>query len=93
MALKLRQGQVWKGADEFIRVVQLERHEVKYKIMPDLNSGKGEHRTSKKREFCRLIKGHTLLPAKGPEDETASPETNPVDLPNLTATPSEEPAK
>mgnify|MGYP007047022314 CR=1 FL=1 len=70
MALILRQGQVWKGADEFVRIVQLERLEVKYKTMPDLSSGKGEHRTGTKKEFCRMIKGYTLLNAKGRQPGT-----------------------
>lgn len=73
MALRLRQGQVWKGTDEFVRIVQLERLEVKYKTMPDLSSGKGEHRTGTKKEFCRLIKGYTLLTAKGQKPDKAGP--------------------
>lgn len=72
MALRLRQGQVWKGPDEFVRIVQLERLEVKYKTMPDLSSGKGEHRTGTKKEFCRMIKGYTLLNAKGQEPAPAA---------------------
>lgn len=70
MALILRQGQVWKGADEFVRIVQLERLEVRYKTMPDLSSGKGEHKVGTKKEFCRMIKGYTLLTAKGQEPDT-----------------------
>lgn len=75
MALKLRQGQIWKGADEFVRIVHLERLEVRYKTMPDLSSGKGEHKVGTKKEFCRMIKGYTLLNAKGqqPETETELP--------------------
>ncbi|MGB0582984.1 MAG: hypothetical protein ACPGVU_25150 [Limisphaerales bacterium] len=79
MALRLRQGQAWKGPDEFVRIERLERLQVKYKTMPDLSSGKGEHRTSTKKEFCRLIKGYTLLNAKRPDDApTPPPSENPA---------------
>ena len=66
MALKLRQGQVGKTADEFVQIVHLERLQVKYKTMRDLKSDAGEHRTGTKKDFCRLIKNATLLSAKGP---------------------------
>ena len=65
MALRLRQGQVWKQGDEFIRIVQLERLAVGYKTFKDLNTGEGQHHQTSKKEFCRLLKSATLLrPAK-----------------------------
>ena len=66
-AMKLRQNQVWKVGDEFLRIVALERLEVRYKAIKDLASGEGKHETVTKKEFCRLIKGATLLT---PEDES-----------------------
>ena len=67
MALKLQQGQVWKHGDEFIRIVQLERLEVGYKVVKNLKSGSGEHRHTSKKDFCRLLKQARLLtPAKIP---------------------------
>jgi hypothetical protein len=60
--LKLQQGQIWKGAEEYYRVVDLQRLEVKYKAMKDLSTGEGTHHHVSKKEFCRLIKGATLLP-------------------------------
>ena len=66
MALKLQQGQVWKHGNEFIRIVQLSRLEVAYKIVTNLKTGAGEHRFTSKKDFCRLLKECTLLPAKQP---------------------------
>ncbi len=76
MTLKLRQGQVWKRDDDFIRIVHLEKLEVKYKTMKNLESGEGEHRTSTKKEFCRLLKTYTLLPAKRGAPSTEEEDTN-----------------
>ena len=59
--LKLQQGQVWKAGDEFLRIVDLQRLEVKYKAMKDLAAREGIHHHVSKKEFCRLIKGATLL--------------------------------
>jgi hypothetical protein len=66
MALKLRQGQVWKHGDEFIRIVQLARLEVGYKMVKDQKTGEGTHRRASKKDFCRLLKSATLLAPKLP---------------------------
>ena len=66
-AMKLRQNQVWKSGDEYLRIVTLERLEVRYKAMKNLATGEGKHVTATKKEFCRLIKDATLLT---PEQET-----------------------
>jgi hypothetical protein len=66
MPLRLQQGQVWKRGDEFIRVVQLARLEVGYKVMKDLQTGEGTHHHSSKKEFCRLLKSATLLEPTAP---------------------------
>ncbi len=66
MALKLRQGQVWKRGDEFIRIVSLERLAVGYKMLKDLKTGEGTHREASKKEFCRLLKSATLVEPKPP---------------------------
>jgi hypothetical protein len=66
VALKLQQGQVWKHGDEFIRIVQLSRLEVAYKIVKNLKTGAGEHRFTSKKDFCRLLKECTLLAPKQP---------------------------
>ena len=67
--MKLRQGQVWKCGDEFVRIVHLERLEVGYKSARDLKFTDGKHQLTSKKDFCRLLKGATLLP------ETAKPGT------------------
>lgn len=64
--MKLRQNQVWKTADAFIRIVTLERLEVRYKLVLNLATNEGSHASATKKEFCRLIKDATLLT---PEDE------------------------
>jgi hypothetical protein len=61
MALKLRQAQIWKSGDEFIRIVKLERLTVSYKTAKSLKPGEGKHQQASKKEFCRLIKTATLL--------------------------------
>ncbi len=82
MALKLRQGQIWVHGEEFIRIVQLERLEVAYKTVPDLDTGEGKHHRTSKKEFCRLLKGCRLLESKNPVSPSAVPIT-----PDATAAP------
>ena len=55
--MTLRQAQVWKVANGYIRIVRLERLAVDYKTMPLLSSNEGTHRRATKKEFCRLLKG------------------------------------
>jgi len=59
--IKLRQAQVWKQGEEYIRIVQLERLAVEYKAAATLTSKKGTHHKVSKKEFCRLIKQAELL--------------------------------
>jgi hypothetical protein len=59
--MRLAQNQVWKQGDEYLRIVQLERLEVRYKAMKDLITGEGRHHHVSKKDFCRRIKGATLL--------------------------------
>ena len=64
MALRLQQGQIWKLGDEFIRIVHLERLEVRYKTFKALVARKGRHHHTTKKEFCRLIKSAALCNAE-----------------------------
>ena len=66
MALKLQQGQVWKHGDEFIRIVHLERLEVRYKVVANLETRDGKHHHTTKKVFCRLLKSATLLEPQPP---------------------------
>ena len=59
--MKLVQGQIWNQGDEYLQVVHLERLEVKYKSFKNLATRAGTHHHVRKKEFCRLIKGATLL--------------------------------
>ena len=59
--MKLKQAQVWKLSDGFVRIVHLDRLAVDYKLMPTLSGSEGTHHHSTKKEFCRLLKGATLL--------------------------------
>ena len=61
MTIKLQQSQVWKLDDAFLRIVRVERLAVDYKRQRDPHSKKGTHHHVTKKEFCRLIKGATLL--------------------------------
>jgi hypothetical protein len=65
MTMKLRQGQIWKQGEEYLRIVRLERLEVEYKSMASLASKEGKMIITSKKDFCRLLKGaHLLPPAK-----------------------------
>ena len=57
MSLKLRQGQIWKRGEEYIRIVRLERLEVGYKTFTSFKPGaEGKHHVTSKKDFCRLLK-------------------------------------
>jgi hypothetical protein len=62
--MKLQQGQVWKCGGEYVRIVQLQRLEVSYKSAPTPAFADGKHQHTSKKDFCRLLKGATLVPAK-----------------------------
>jgi hypothetical protein len=59
----LQQNQVWKQGDQYLRIVRLERLRVEYKTMKDLTAKEGTHDHATKKEFCRLLKGATLMEA------------------------------
>jgi hypothetical protein len=59
--MKLQQGQIWKCAGEYVRIVHLERLEVGYKSFKNLKTQEGVHQHTSKKDFCRLLKGAMLL--------------------------------
>jgi len=61
--MKLQQGQIWKLQDQHVRIVHLERLRVDYKATKLPGDKDGTHHQVTKKEFCRLLKGATLLPA------------------------------
>jgi hypothetical protein len=60
--MRLRQGQIWKCGEEFVRIVHLERLQVAFKSFKTLDSSFGLHQHASKKDFCRMLKGATLLP-------------------------------
>ena len=52
--MKLQQNQLYKQGEEYIRIVELERSAVSYKLMQDPISGEGSTHLVTKKEFCRL---------------------------------------
>lgn len=63
--MKLRQGQIWKHDEKFLRIVRLERLEVEYKSMTNPSTKEGTHLHATKKEFCRVLKNAALQsPAK-----------------------------
>ena len=71
--MKLQQGQIWKCEDKFVRIVHLERLEVGYKSATDQKFTDGEHQHTSKKDFCRLLKGATLISPLPPEKTSPSP--------------------
>ena len=70
--LLLQQNQLWKNGDELIRIVNLERLAVDYKIIKDYETKEGTHHRLTKKEFCRMIRKATLLnPVEKAADEPA----------------------
>ena len=70
MGMRLQQNQVWKKGKEYLRIVRLERLEVAYKSMADLETKEGEQHVLSKKEFCRLLHGATLVePEESGESE------------------------
>ena len=61
MTMKLRQGQIWKQGEEYLRIVRLEQLEVEYKSMASLASKEGKMIITSKKDFCRLLKQARLL--------------------------------
>ncbi|HEV2452653.1 MAG TPA: hypothetical protein VGY98_00225 [Verrucomicrobiae bacterium] len=70
--MKLQQGQVWKCGVEYVRIVHLERLEVRYKSASNLKFEGGKHQHTSKKDFCRLLKGATLV-APAAENPSSPP--------------------
>ena len=62
--MNLRQAQIWKVAGGYVRIIRLERLTVDYKKMSALTDSEGTHQQATKKEFCRLLKGATVVGAK-----------------------------
>ena len=82
--MKLSQNQVWRQGGAYLRIVALDRREVQYKVIQNLLTREGSHRRAGKKEFCRLLKGATLLTqAEVREIWLASPFTGEAEAPHV----------
>jgi hypothetical protein len=59
--MRLYQDEVYQKGEKFIRIVRLDRYEVEFKTMIGGPKEDGEVATLVKKEFCRLLKGMTLV--------------------------------
>ena len=59
-SVKLAQNQVYRTGGGYLRIVELDRREVQYKLVTNLLTREGAHHRVSKKEFCRLIKGAIL---------------------------------
>ncbi len=59
--MRLFQDQVYQKGEQFIRIVRLDRYEVEYKTIKGSAKGEGTVAVAVKKEFCRMLKGMTLV--------------------------------
>ena len=59
--MRLYQDEVYQKGTKFIRIVRLDRYEVEFKTMEGNPKGEGGLEVLPKKEFCRLIRGMTLV--------------------------------
>ena len=71
--MKLTQGQVWKKGGEYLRVVRVTRAEVEYKSMTSPVTKDGTHLRATKKEFCRLLKNASVMPAAKNQNASITP--------------------
>ncbi len=76
--MKLQQGQVWKCGDKYVRIVHLERLEVGYKSALDPKFSDGQHEHTSKKDFCRMLKGATLISPTPVVEKTLPPSAPPA---------------
>lgn len=77
--MKLQQGQLWRTTEGLVRVVELERLRVGYKRISDIEAGAGTHHEATKKEFCRMLKGATLIEAEPSSAPAPAPAPAPAD--------------
>ena len=59
--MKLHQGQIWLKGNNYYRITEWSRMIIQYKHSHNLNLKEGDVVEVSKKEFCRLIKGGTLV--------------------------------
>ncbi|HEX7260730.1 MAG TPA: hypothetical protein VF258_02860 [Luteolibacter sp.] len=60
--MRLYQDEIYQKGEKFIRIVRLDRYEVEFKTMTGNPKGEGPLAVLPKKEFCRSLKGMTLVP-------------------------------
>lgn len=59
--MRLYQDEIYQKGAKYIRIVRLDRYEVEFKTMEGNPKGEGTVAVLPKKEFCRLLKGMTLV--------------------------------
>jgi len=60
-AMRIYQDEIYQKGEKFIRIVRLDRYEVEFKTASGDPKGAGSVSVLPKKEFCRLLKGMTLV--------------------------------
>ena len=59
--MRIFQDEIYQKGAKYIRIVRLDRYEVEFKTMETNPKGEGAVAVLPKKEFCRLLKGMTLM--------------------------------
>ena len=59
--MRIFQDEIYQKGAKYIRIVRLDRYEVEFKTMEANPKGEGAVAVLPKKEFCRLLKGMTLM--------------------------------
>ena len=62
LRMRIYQDEIYQKGVNFIRIVRLDRYEVEFKSTTGDPKGEGSLAVLSKKEFCRLLKGMTLVP-------------------------------
>ena len=60
-AMRLYQDEIYQKGAKYVRIIKLDRYEVEFKTMEGNPKGEGTVAVMPKKEFCRLLKGMTLV--------------------------------
>ena len=59
--MRIYQDEIYQKGAKYLRIVRLDRYEVEFKTMENSPKGEGAVAVLPKKEFCRLLKGMTLM--------------------------------
>jgi hypothetical protein len=72
--VRLFQDQIYQKGVNFIRIVRLDRYQVEYKATVDSPKAEGPVVVAAKKEFCRLLKGMSLVVPEKRVEAVKSPD-------------------